>query len=120
MQIQVNTGNGVENSESLQRWASEHLTETLERFQQDVTRIEVHAITVARQEQREGCHVVESCQRLHLCGPRMPAGVAKRHQITNVAVPRQRVATERGVDGSAGISCLLLGKSAACTIRHRD
>ena len=41
MQIQVNTGNGAENSESLQRWASEHLTETLERFQQDITRIEV-------------------------------------------------------------------------------
>ena len=41
MQIQVNTGNGVENSESLQRWASEHLTETLERFHQDITRIEV-------------------------------------------------------------------------------
>ena len=41
MQIQVNTGSGIENSESLQRWASEHLSETLERFQQDITRIEV-------------------------------------------------------------------------------
>jgi hypothetical protein len=30
------------------------------------------------------------------------------------------VATERGVDGSAGISCLVLGKSAACGARHRD
>jgi ribosome-associated translation inhibitor RaiA len=41
MQIQVNTGSGIDNSESLQRWASEHLSETLERFQQDITRIEV-------------------------------------------------------------------------------
>ena len=41
MQIQVNTGSGIDNSESLQRWASEHLTETLVRFQQDITRIEV-------------------------------------------------------------------------------
>ena len=41
MQIQVNTGSGIENSESLQRWASQHLSETLERFQQDITRIEV-------------------------------------------------------------------------------
>ena len=41
MQIQVNTGSGIDNSESLQRWASEHLTETLDRFQQDITRIEV-------------------------------------------------------------------------------
>jgi ribosome-associated translation inhibitor RaiA len=41
MQIQVNTGHGVENSESLQRWAGEHLTATLSRFQQDIIRIEV-------------------------------------------------------------------------------
>ena len=41
MQIQVNTGSGIDNSESLQRWAKEHLTETLGRFQQDITRIEV-------------------------------------------------------------------------------
>ena len=41
MQIQVNTGSGLDNSESLQRWASEHLTQTLNRFQQDITRIEV-------------------------------------------------------------------------------
>ncbi len=41
MQIQVNTGSGIDNSDSLQRWASEHLTDTLDRFQQDITRIEV-------------------------------------------------------------------------------
>ena len=41
MHIQVNTGSGIDNSESLQRWAREHLSETLERFQQDITRIEV-------------------------------------------------------------------------------
>lgn len=41
MQIQVNTGSGLENSESLQRWASEHLNDTLGRFHQDITRIEV-------------------------------------------------------------------------------
>jgi ribosome-associated translation inhibitor RaiA len=41
MQIQVNTGSGIDNSESLQRWASEHLNAVLDRFQQDITRIEV-------------------------------------------------------------------------------
>lgn len=41
MLIQVNTGNGLENTEALQRWANEHLTDTLGRFQQDITRIEV-------------------------------------------------------------------------------
>ena len=41
MQIQVNTGSGIDNSDSLQRWASEHLTSMLDRFQQDITRIEV-------------------------------------------------------------------------------
>lgn len=41
MQIQVNTGKGIDNNEALQRWASEHLTEVLTRFLQDITRIEV-------------------------------------------------------------------------------
>ena len=41
MLIQVNTGNGVNNNEALQRWATEHLGDTLARFEQDVTRIEV-------------------------------------------------------------------------------
>lgn len=41
MQIQVNTGNGLDNSESLERWASAHLQDALARFGQDVTRVEV-------------------------------------------------------------------------------
>ena len=41
MLVQVNAGNGVENTEALQRWATDHLNETLERFQQDITRVEV-------------------------------------------------------------------------------
>jgi ribosome-associated translation inhibitor RaiA len=41
MLIQVNTGNGIENTEALQRWTTDHLSETFERFQQDITRIEV-------------------------------------------------------------------------------
>lgn len=41
MLVHVNTGNGVENTEALQRWATDHLNETLDRFQQDITRIEV-------------------------------------------------------------------------------
>lgn len=41
MHVEVNTGNGVENTESLQRWATDHLVETLDRFQQDITGIEV-------------------------------------------------------------------------------
>lgn len=41
MQVQVNAGNGIENTESLQRWATNHLTDTLARFQQDIIRVEV-------------------------------------------------------------------------------
>ena len=41
MQIQINTSNGVENKESLEKWAVQYLNETLARFAQDVTRIEV-------------------------------------------------------------------------------
>lgn len=41
MHVQVNTSNGIENKESLERWASEYLSEHLARFNQDVTSIEV-------------------------------------------------------------------------------
>jgi hypothetical protein len=41
MQVQVNTGNGIENKETLERWAADYLNETLARFKQEITRIEV-------------------------------------------------------------------------------
>ena len=41
MHVQVNTSNGIENKESLERWAGEYLSEHLARFNQDVTSIEV-------------------------------------------------------------------------------
>lgn len=41
MQVQVNTSNGVENKDTLERWADEHLNDALSRFKQEITRIEV-------------------------------------------------------------------------------
>jgi len=41
MQIQVNTSNGIENKESLDRWAEKYLNESLARFGQEITRVEV-------------------------------------------------------------------------------
>jgi hypothetical protein len=41
MQVQVNTGNGMQNKETLERWASDFLNDALGRFNQDITRIEV-------------------------------------------------------------------------------
>lgn len=41
MHVQVNTSNGIANKETLERWASDYLTEHLARFAQDVTSIEV-------------------------------------------------------------------------------
>ena len=41
MQVQLNTGNGLENNEALERWAAEYLNDTLARFRQDITRVEV-------------------------------------------------------------------------------
>lgn len=42
MQIQINTSNGIENNESLERWASAELLDKLSHFRADVTRVEVH------------------------------------------------------------------------------
>lgn len=41
MQVQVNTGNGIENKETLERWADEFLNDSLSRFKQEITRVEV-------------------------------------------------------------------------------
>lgn len=41
MQVQVNTGNGIENKETLERWADGFLNESLARFRQEITRVEV-------------------------------------------------------------------------------
>lgn len=42
MQIQINTGHGVENKDSLERWAEAEIKGSLTRFAEDVTRVEVH------------------------------------------------------------------------------
>ncbi len=41
MQVQVNTGNGLGNGEALERWADGFLQQALQRFAQDLSRIEV-------------------------------------------------------------------------------
>ncbi len=42
MQIQVNTSNGIENKETLERWADAEIKQALSRFAADITRVEVH------------------------------------------------------------------------------
>lgn len=42
MQIQVNTSNGVNNKDALERWADAEIKQQLGRFVDDVTRVEVH------------------------------------------------------------------------------
>jgi len=42
MQIQVNTSNGVNNKDALERWADTEIKQQLSRFVDDVTRVEVH------------------------------------------------------------------------------
>ena len=42
MQIQVNTSNGIENKDTLERWADSEIKQSLSRFADDVTRVEIH------------------------------------------------------------------------------
>jgi hypothetical protein len=42
MQIQVNTSNGVENKEALERWADGEIRQNLSRFVDDVTCVKIH------------------------------------------------------------------------------
>jgi hypothetical protein len=41
MQVQVNTSNGINNKDTLDRWAEQFLNDALARFRQEITRIEV-------------------------------------------------------------------------------
>ena len=41
MHIQLNTGHGIDNKDSLERWANDYLQDTLSRFSQEITRVEV-------------------------------------------------------------------------------
>lgn len=42
MQVQVNTSNGLENKEALERWADTEIRQSLHRFGDDLTRVEIH------------------------------------------------------------------------------
>ncbi len=42
MQVQVNTGNGLENKEALERWADAEIRQCLHRFGDDLTRVEIY------------------------------------------------------------------------------
>ena len=42
MQIQVDTSKGIGNKEALARWADAELTEKLNRFRDDITRVEIY------------------------------------------------------------------------------
>ena len=53
MQVQVNTENGVENKDTLERWATDYLNESLARFRQDITRSRCSSPR-KRQEGRRG------------------------------------------------------------------
>lgn len=41
MHVEVNTSNGIDNKDTLQRWAADYLNDHLARFAQDVTTVEV-------------------------------------------------------------------------------
>lgn len=42
MEIHINAGNGLENKETLEQWAEAEIKRSLERFSNDVRRVDVH------------------------------------------------------------------------------
>jgi ribosome-associated translation inhibitor RaiA len=42
MQVQVNTNHSIEGREALERWAQTEVTQALDRFKHEITRVEVH------------------------------------------------------------------------------
>jgi ribosome-associated translation inhibitor RaiA len=62
MQIQVNTSNGIDNKEALERWADTEIQQQLQRFADDVTRVEVHLSDENHEKagERDKCCVMEA------------------------------------------------------------
>lgn len=62
MQIQVNTSNGIDNKEALERWADTEIQQQLQRFRDDVTRVEVHLSDENHEKagERDKCCVMEA------------------------------------------------------------
>jgi ribosome-associated translation inhibitor RaiA len=48
MQVQVNTGDGLEGKDTLERWATDFLNEELARFLDEITRVEVQVSDEAK------------------------------------------------------------------------
>jgi ribosome-associated translation inhibitor RaiA len=42
MQIHINTNKSIEGRDALERWAQAEISQTLERFRHEITRVEVH------------------------------------------------------------------------------
>ena len=42
MQVQVNASNGIDNKETLERWADAEIQQSLSRFAGEITRVEIH------------------------------------------------------------------------------
>lgn len=62
MQIQINTSNGIENKDTLERWADAQIRQNLARFVDDVTRVEVHLSDEKHDKAGDGdkCCVMEA------------------------------------------------------------
>lgn len=73
MHIQVNTSNGIANTEGLERWATDYLTERLARFAQDVTSVEVQ---LSDQNQAKGGGNDKRCMMEARINGRPPVAVS--------------------------------------------
>lgn len=79
MQVQVNTGNGVEGKDTLERWATEYLGDTLARFDPEITRVEVQLTDESRG--RKGAHDMRCMLEARLNGH---APVAVNHNAESM------------------------------------
>ena len=87
MQVQVNTGNGFENTETLERWANEFLNQQLARFSQEITRIEVQ---LSDENNAKGGAADKRCMM-----------EARLEGVPPMAVSHDAATVEAAIDGAA-------------------
>jgi hypothetical protein len=78
VEIHINTGNGMDNREALERWADGEIRQSLSRFAQDIRRVEVHLSDV--NGDKGGADDKRCLIEAHL--PQHPAVAVSHHAAT--------------------------------------
>jgi ribosome-associated translation inhibitor RaiA len=100
MHVQVNTSNGIDNKDTLERFAADYLNERLSRFRQDITGVEVQ-MSDENQGDKGGTSDKRCMMEARVNG-REPIAVTNFAPDQDLAFPGAADKLERAIDHAFG------------------